>query len=95
MLIFFLIVAALFYAIFSVCRFSKKQEQQEPFVPYGERELAAKAVDLSNYYPAYAYDDVKFYPPRDIVKDVPRSVLVPGANILSSSFVSMLHPPHL
>lgn len=40
MIIFFLICAALAYAIWSVYRFSKKQEQQEPFVPYAEREMA-------------------------------------------------------
>lgn len=81
MIIFLLICAALAWAIVAVCRFSKKQEQQEPFVPYGEKVLAEKAVELTNYYPAYSYDDVKFYPPRDIVKDIPKSVFTPGARI--------------
>ena len=77
-----LIIVGIIYAVVAI----KKHTPEAP-TPTGEKLLASLGIPRpdtveGDFYRSWCPDDVKFYPPDEIIASIPKGILIPGAEVI-------------
>lgn len=89
----FLFVVGIIYAVIAI----RKHTPDSP-IPAGEKlltvlEIPRRATVEGNFWRSFSPDDVKFYPPNEIITKLPQNIFVPGAEVILKREPNNPHDP--